>query len=81
MARTVRFVANRGNFTQQILHELPAPVLDGVREQMEGMAAGDKRVTVYRNDDYERGSVVATAPAAVESAHGTLSQMLGQVHV
>ena len=81
MARKVRVVLNRKAFDRQILHELPAPVLDDVQKQMEGMARIAPAVTVYRNDDRERGNVVATAPAAFEQAHGVLSQMLGKVVV
>ena len=81
MARKVRVVLNRKAFDRQILHELPAPVLDDVQKQMEGMARIDPAVTVYRNDDRERGNVVATAPAAFEQAHGVLSQMLGKVKI
>lgn len=41
MARKVRVVLNRKAFDRQILHELPAPVLDDVQKQMEGMARID----------------------------------------
>lgn len=74
----VRFVLNRKNFGQQILHN--KQLLDDVQRQMEA-AATDPRVKVYRNDDRDHGNVVATAPAAVEAKHGTLTQMLGRIHV
>ena len=81
MAKKVRVVLNRKEFDRQILHELPAPILDDVQKQMEGMAQVDPAIKVYRNDDRERGNVVATAPAKVEQAHGVLNQMLGIVVV
>ena len=75
----IRFVLNRGNVERQLLHN--KALLDNVQAQVERAAAGDSRITVYRNDDRERGNVVATAPAAFEQAHGVLSQMLGKVVV
>ena len=75
----VKFVLNRKNFSQQILHN--KKLLDDVQEQMEGMAEVDRAVTVYRNDDRDTGNVVATAPARFEAAHGVLTQMLGMVRV
>lgn len=36
-------------------------------------------ITVYRNDDGDRGNVVATAPMSVEQAHGVLSKILAGV--
>ena len=81
MARKVRVVLNRKAFDRQILHELPAPVLDDVQKQMEGMARIDPAVTVYRNDDRERGNVVAPSPCAVDHAHLVFSLLLGTVLV
>lgn len=52
-----------------------------MQEQVEGMAAVDPAIKVYRNEDTDRSNVVATAPAAFEQAHGVLSQMLGMVVV
>ena len=49
--------------------------------QVERAAAGDPRITVYRNDDASHGNVVATAPVALEAKHGTLTRILGQVSV
>jgi hypothetical protein len=74
-----KFVMNRKAFSQQVLHN--KPLLDDVEEQMEGMAEVHKAITVYRNEDGNRGSIVATAPAPVETAHGVLTQMLGMVKV
>lgn len=48
---------------------------------MEGMAEVHRAIRVYRNDDLDHGNVVATAPAAVESRHGLLTQMIGMVKV
>lgn len=47
MARKVRVVLNRKAFDRQILHELPAPVLDDVQKQMEGMARIDPAVRLF----------------------------------
>ncbi|MCI1984075.1 MAG: hypothetical protein LKJ47_04810 [Bifidobacteriaceae bacterium] len=73
-----RFVLNRKNFGQQILHN--KKLLDDVEKQMTA-AKDDDAVKVYRNDDYDHGNVVATAPASLEAKNGTLTKMLGKVHV
>ena len=52
-----------------------------MQAQVERAAAGDPRITVYRNDDASHGNVVATAPMGVETAHGTLTRILGQVRI
>ncbi len=41
-------------------------LLDNVQAQVERAAAGDPRITVYRNDDASHGNVVATAPVALK---------------
>lgn len=79
MAKQCRFVLNRQNFSQQILHN--KQVLDDVQEQMEGMAEVHPSIKVWRNDDGSHGNVVATAPAAVEGRYGVLTRMLGMVRV
>ena len=75
----VRSVLNRGNVERQLLHN--KALLDDVQAQVERAAAGDPRITVYRNDDASHGNVVATAPMGVETAHGTLTRILGQVRI
>lgn len=81
MAKKVRVVLNRKVFGTEALHKAVKPVMDDVQEQVEGMAAVDPAIKVYRNEDTDRTNVVATAPAAFEQAHGVLSQMLGMVVV
>lgn len=81
MAKKVRVVLNRKAFGTEALHKAVKPVMDDVQEQVEGMAAVDPAIKVYRNEDTDRTNVVATAPAAFEQAHGVLSQMLGMVAV
>ena len=81
MAKKVRVVLNRKAFGTEALHKAVKPVMDDVQEQVEGMAAVDPAIKVYRNEDTDRTNVVATAPAAFEQAHGVLSQMLGKVVV
>lgn len=81
MAKKVRVVLNRKAFGTEVLHKTVKPVMDDVQEQVEGMAAVDPAIKVYRNEDTDRTNVVATAPAAFEQAHGVLSQMLGMVVV
>ena len=81
MAKKVRVVLNRKAFGTGALHKAVKPVMDDVQEQVEGMAAVDPAIKVYRNEDTDRTNVVATAPAAFEQAHGVLSQMLGMVVV
>ena len=81
MAKKVRVVFNRKAFGTEVLHKAVKPVMDDVQEQVEGMAAVDPAIKVYRNEDTDRSNVVATAPAAFEQAHGVLSQMLGMVVV
>lgn len=75
----IRFVLNRKNVEQQLLHN--KALLDNVQAQVERAASGDKRITVYRNDDASHGNVVAAAPVALEAKHGTLTRILGQVSV
>ena len=75
----IRFVLNRGNVERQLLHN--KALLDNVQAQVERAAAGDPRITVYRNDDASHGNVVATAPVALAAKHGTLTRILGQVSV
>lgn len=75
----IRFVLNRGNVERQLLHN--KALLDNVQAQVERAAAGDPRITVYRNDDASHGNVVATASVALEAKHGTLTRILGQVSV
>lgn len=81
MAKKVRVVLNRKAFGTEALHKAVKPVMDDVQEQVEGMAAVDPAIKVYRNEDTDRTNVVAAAPAAFEQAHGVLSQMLGMVVV
>lgn len=81
MAKKVRVVLNRKAFGTEALHKAVKPVMDDVQEQVEGMAAVDPAIKVYRNEDTDRTNVVATAPAAFEQAHGVLSQMLVMVVV
>lgn len=81
MAKKVRVVLNRKAFGTEVLRKAVKPVMDDVQEQVEGMAAVDPAIKVYRNEDTDRTNVVATAPAAFEQAHGVLSQMLGMVVV
>lgn len=81
MAKKVRVVLSRKAFGTEALHKAVKPVMDDVQEQVEGMAAVDPAIKVYRNEDTDRTNVVATAPAAFEQAHGVLSQMLGMVVV
>ncbi|PWG60500.1 hypothetical protein [Bifidobacterium catulorum] len=79
MPKKVRVVLKRGAFSQEVLHRAVQPVMDDVQEQMEAQAAGDDRITVWRNEDTDRANVVATCPAPVERVHGTLTRMLGGV--
>lgn len=79
MGKNVKFVFNRSAFREQVLHN--KVLLDDVQEQMEGMAQVHPSIEVYRNEDRNSGNVVATAPAAVERAHGVLSRMIGMVRV
>ena len=80
MARSkVKVVLDRTNFSDEVLKRAVKPVMDDVQEQVEGMAAVDPAIKVYRNEDTDRTNVVA--PAAFEQAHGVLSQMLGMVVV
>lgn len=82
MARTkVKVKLYRSAFQQEVLHNAVAPMLDDVKEQMEGMAEVHDSIRVYRNDDLDRGNVVATAPDIVETTHGVLTRMLGMVAV
>ena len=81
MAKKVRVVLNRKAFGTEALHKAVKPVMDDVQEQVEGMAAVDPAIKVYRNEDTDRTNVVATAPAAFEQADGVLSQLLGMVVV
>lgn len=78
MAGKTRFVFHRQAFSQQVLHN--KQLLDQVQGQMEA-ARNHPAVTIYRNEDGTHGNVVATAPAALEAKRGTLTQMLGRVHV
>lgn len=78
MSSKIRVVLHRTAFREQILHN--KKLLDDVQEQMETLA-DDPAVRVYRNEDRDAGNVVATAPAGVEAAHGTLTRMLGSVRV
>lgn len=62
MAKKVRVVLNRKAFGTEALHKAVKPVMDDVQEQVEGMAAVDPAIKVYRNEDTDRTNVVATAP-------------------
>lgn len=75
--RFAKFVLNRRNVQSQLLRN--SQLLDEVQYQVEGMAQGHPSITVYRNDDGDRGNVVATAPMSVEQAHGVLSKILAGV--
>lgn len=77
--RYARFVLNRKNVSRQLLHN--AKLMDDVQRQVEGMRDAHPSIEVYRNEDGDRSSVVATAPMSVEIAHGVLSGMLGGVRV
>lgn len=76
----VKLVLNRKNVSRQLLHN--KKLLDEVQSQVEGMAQVHDSITVYRNEDGERGNVVATIPMRVEDAHrGLMSEMLGKVRI
>lgn len=75
--RFAKFVLNRRNVQSQLLRN--PQLLDEVQHQVEGMAQVHPSITVYRNDDGDRGNVVATAPMNVEQAHGVLSKILAGV--
>lgn len=78
--RKVKVVLNRANVSKQLLHN--KQILDDVQEQVEGMAQVHPSITVYRNEDMERGNVVATIPMSVEDAHrGLLTDLLGKVRI
>ncbi len=78
--RKVKVVLNRANVSRQLLHN--KQILDDVQEQVEGMAQVHPSITVYRNEDMERGNVVATIPMSVEDAHrGLLTDLLGKVRI
>ncbi len=62
-----KFTLNRANVQKQLLHN--TQLLDNVQEQVEGMAEVHPSIKVWRNDDRDRGSVVATIPMEVEDAH------------
>lgn len=76
----VKVVLNRANVSKQLLHN--AQLLDDVQAQVEGMAQVHQAITVYRNEDGDRGNVVATIPMTVEDAHrGLMADMLAKVRV
>ncbi|RSX53025.1 hypothetical protein [Bifidobacterium samirii] len=80
MSRNVKVVLNRRNVSRQLLHN--KQLLDEVQYQIEGMAEAHDSIKVYRNEDGERGNVVATIPMPVEDAHrGLMSDMLGKVRI
>ena len=61
MARSkVKVVLDRTNFSDEVLKRAVKPVMDDVQEQVEGMAAVDPAIKVYRNEDTDRTNVVAT---------------------
>ncbi len=75
-----KFTLNRANVKKQLLHN--TQLLDNVQEQIEGMAEVHPSIKVWRNDDRDRGSVVATIPMEVEDAHrGLMSEILGKVRI
>ena len=75
--RFARFVLNRRNVQSQLLRN--PQLLDEVQYQVVGIALGHPSITVYRNNDGDRGNVVATAPMSVEQAYGVLSKILAGV--
>lgn len=76
----VKVVLNRANVSRQLLHN--KQILDDVQEQVEGIAQVHPSITVYRNEDTERGNVVATIPMSVEDTHrGLLTDLLGKVRI
>lgn len=76
----VKVVLNRSNVSRQLLHN--KQILDDVQEQVEGMAQVHPSITVYRNEDRDRGNVVATIPMSVEDTHrGLLTDLLGKVRI
>ncbi|KAA8824886.1 hypothetical protein EMO92_08240 [Bifidobacterium reuteri] len=80
MSRNVKVVLNRKNVSRQLLHN--RQLLDDVQEQVEGMAQVHPSIKVYRNEDGERGNVVATIPMQVERKHrGLMKDMLGKVRI
>lgn len=51
MARSkVKVVLDRTNFSDEVLKRAVKPVMDDVQEQVEGMAAVDPAIKVYRNE-------------------------------
>ncbi|KFI65757.1 hypothetical protein [Bifidobacterium cuniculi] len=80
MSGKVKVVLNRANVSRQLLHN--TQLLDDVQAQVEGMAQVHPAIKVYRNEDGDRGNVVATIPMAVEDAHrGLMADMLAKVRV
>lgn len=80
MSGKVKVVLNRANVSRQLLHN--AQLLDDVQAQVEGMARVHPSIKVYRNEDGDRGNVVATIPMTVEDAHrGLMADMLAKVRI
>ncbi|NEG90654.1 hypothetical protein [Bifidobacterium aerophilum] len=78
MNRNVKVVLNRRNVSRQLLHN--RKLLDNVQEQVKGMAQAHPAIKTYRNEDGDRGNVVATIPMSVEDAHrGLMADMLAKV--
>lgn len=75
----IRFVLNRKNVERQLLHN--KALLDNVQAQVERAAAGDPRITVYRNDDASHGNVVAHGTGRARSQTRHTHRILGQVSV
>ncbi|OXN01655.1 hypothetical protein [Bifidobacterium vansinderenii] len=73
-----KLVLDRLKVSRYLLHN--ATILDNVESQFHGMATAHRAIKVYRNEDGDRGNVVATIPKAVEDAHrGTLAGFPGRL--
>ncbi|KAA8828315.1 MULTISPECIES: hypothetical protein [Bifidobacterium] len=73
-----RLVLNRSTVSRELLHN--ATILDNVETQFRGMATAHPSIEVYRNENENRGNVVATIPQAVEDKHrGMLAGMPGRL--
>ncbi|RSX52653.1 hypothetical protein [Bifidobacterium callimiconis] len=73
-----KLVLDRAAVSKELLHN--AQILDNVEAQFRGMATAHRAIKVYRNEDSNRGNVVATIPKAIEDAHrGTLAGFPGRL--
>lgn len=78
MGKPVKFVFNRAAFQEQVLknEELQKRIMRAAEA-----ATTDSRIMVREHNGSTRSGAALLCPAAVEAAHGTLTQTLGRIHV